>query len=262
MSINEDKSHVTYPMLVDGLGSLGLTAGDTVIVHSSLSRFGYVEGGADTVVDALLAAVGPAGTVAVPTSPVIWQGGSHFHYIKHNPILDLRVVPSKLGAITNALRVRPEARPSLSACHTLHAIGGRRDWLLAGAETAIYPTGPGTPWHRNCLSGGKVLLIGIGQNSNTTIHTIEEAGGAPILSKEVFYPMVIDLEGRIITVPTRAHLPNHPRAFEKMDAVCLEHGIMQVGTIGNATLRLIEAKPFLEIGVSILEKDPLFLLGA
>ena len=261
MSIDETHPHVTHSMLVDGFGSLGLADGDTVIVHSSLSRFGYVEGGADTVVDALLAAVGPEGTVAVPTSPVIWKGGSHFHYIKHNPILDLRVTPSKLGAITNALRVRPEARPSLSACHTLHAIGARRDWLLAGAETAVYPTGPGTPWHRNCIGGGKVLLIGIGQNSNTTIHTIEEAGGAPILSTEVFYPMVIDLEGRIITVPTRAHLPNHPRAFEKMDAVCREHGIMQVGQIGNATLRLIEAKPFLEIGVQILAKDPLFLLA-
>ncbi len=261
MSLAEDRPRVTYAMLVDGLGSLGLTEGDVVIVHSSLSRFGYVEGGADTVVDALLAAVGDAGTVAVPTSPVIWRGGSHFHYIKHDPILDLRVTPSKLGAITNALRQRPEARPSLSACHTLHAIGARRDWLLAGAETAVYPTGPGTPWHRNCVGGGKVLLIGIGQNSNTTIHTIEEAGGAPILSQEVFYPMVIDLEGRIITVPTRAHLPNHPRAFEKMDAVCHEHGIMRVGTIGAATLRLIEAKPFLEIGVRILEKDPVFLLA-
>ena len=261
MALAEDRPRVTQAMLVDGLGSLGLTEGDVVIVHSSLSRFGYVEGGADAVVDALLAAVGDAGTVAVPTSPVIWRGGSHFHYIKHDPILDLRVTPSKLGAITNALRQRPEARPSLSACHTLHAIGGQRDWLLAGAETAVYPTGPGTPWHRNCTGGGKVLLIGVGQNSNTTIHTIEEAGGAPILSQEVFYPMVIDLEGRIVTVPTRAHLPNHPRAFEKMDAVCLEHGIMRVGTIGAATLRLIEAKPFLEVGVSILEKDPVFLLA-
>ena len=261
MSREESQPHVSYSMLVDGLRSLGLTEGDVVLVHSSLSRFGYVEGGADTVVDALLAAVGDEGTVAVPTSPVTWRGGSHFHYIKHNPILDLRVTPSKLGAITEALRRRPEARPSLSACHTLHAIGARRDWLLAGAETAVYPTGPGTPWHRNCVSGGKVLLIGIGQNSNTTIHTIEEAGGAPILSEEVFYPKVIDLEGRIVTVPTRAHLPNHPRAFEKMDAVCLEHDIMRVGKIGNATLRLIEAKRFLGIGVKILEKDPLFLLA-
>jgi aminoglycoside 3-N-acetyltransferase len=261
MSIDEPKPQVTYAMLVDELGSLGLAHGDSVIVHSSLSRFGHVEGGADTVVDALLAAVGDAGTVAVPTSPVTWRGGSHYHYIKHNPLLDLRVTPSKLGAITNALRVRPEARPSLSACHTLHAIGGRRDWLLAGAETAVYPTGPGTPWHRNCIGGGKVLLIGIGQNSNTTIHTIEEAGGAPILSKEVFYPMVIDLDGCILTVPTRAHLPNHPRAFEKMDAVCLEHDIMSVAKVGNATLRLIEAKPFLEIGVRLLERDPLYLLA-
>ena len=93
MSIEDSRPHVTYTMLVDGLRNLGLADGDVVLVHSSLSRFGYVEGGADTVVDALLAAVGDEGTVAVPTSPVTWRGGSHFHYIKHNPILDLRSHP-------------------------------------------------------------------------------------------------------------------------------------------------------------------------
>ncbi len=256
-----EKPHVTFQQLVDGFAAVGLEQGDMVIVHSSLSSFGYVEGGADAVVDALLETVGPGGTVAVPTSPVTWKGGSHYEFISKNPIVDLRVIPSKLGAITEALRRRPEARPSLSACHTVHAIGAKRDWLIAGAETAVYPKGPGTPWYKNCTGGGKVLLIGVGQRSNTTIHTIEETGGAPILSKEVFYPMVIDLAGRLITVPTRAHLPHHPRAFEKMDPVCLEHGIMRMGKLGNATLRLIQAKPFLEIGVKILEKDPLFLLA-
>ena len=53
--------------IVRGLGELGLRPGDVVLVHSSLSSFGYVEGGADAVIDALLDAVGPEGTVMVPT---------------------------------------------------------------------------------------------------------------------------------------------------------------------------------------------------
>ena len=47
-------SIVNKDLIADGLQSLGLKRGDIVIVHSSLSSFGYVEGGADTVIVALL----------------------------------------------------------------------------------------------------------------------------------------------------------------------------------------------------------------
>ena len=51
----------------DDLASLGLRAGHHVLVHSSLSSLGHVDGGAETVVRALLDVVGPTGTVLVPT---------------------------------------------------------------------------------------------------------------------------------------------------------------------------------------------------
>ncbi|MDH7476833.1 MAG: AAC(3) family N-acetyltransferase [Candidatus Bathyarchaeota archaeon] len=50
-----------------GLKKLGLKKGDIVGVHSSLSSFGYVEGGADTIIDALLEVVGKEGTITMPT---------------------------------------------------------------------------------------------------------------------------------------------------------------------------------------------------
>ena len=58
---------VTKQDIVRGLTRLGVCAGDILLVHSSLSRFGYVEGGADAVIDALLESVRPGGTVMVPT---------------------------------------------------------------------------------------------------------------------------------------------------------------------------------------------------
>ena len=57
-------AHVTLDDLIEGFRRVGVHQGDTIFCHSSLSKFGYVEGGAETVVDALLAAVGPTGTVA------------------------------------------------------------------------------------------------------------------------------------------------------------------------------------------------------
>jgi len=65
--MQESKPVVRRQMIGDGLRALGLGAGDLVVVHSSLSSFGWVDGGADAVIDALLAAVAPGGTVVMPT---------------------------------------------------------------------------------------------------------------------------------------------------------------------------------------------------
>lgn len=48
------------------LNELGILPGDIVLVHSSLSALGFVEGGAQTVIDTLLSAVGPQGTLLMP----------------------------------------------------------------------------------------------------------------------------------------------------------------------------------------------------
>ncbi len=53
--------------LIQGFERLGLSAGDNVVVHSSLSSFGKVDGGADTVIDALEAVITDAGTLVMPT---------------------------------------------------------------------------------------------------------------------------------------------------------------------------------------------------
>jgi len=57
----------TLDSLVSDLRALGLVAGDTVLVHSSLSAIGYVAGGAQAVVLALLEVIGTEGTLVVPT---------------------------------------------------------------------------------------------------------------------------------------------------------------------------------------------------
>ena len=62
-----EKAHVTKEDIKKGLKRLGLKRGDIVGVHSSLSSFGYVEGGADAVIDALLETVGEEGTIMMPT---------------------------------------------------------------------------------------------------------------------------------------------------------------------------------------------------
>ena len=65
--IGDKGVHVTRGDVDAAARAMGIVAGDTVILHSSLSSMGTVGGGADAVIDGFLDAVGPAGTVAVPT---------------------------------------------------------------------------------------------------------------------------------------------------------------------------------------------------
>ena len=58
---------VTKEMLVNGLRQLGVSGSQILEVHSSLSSFGYVVGGARTIVDALMEIAEPGGTILMPT---------------------------------------------------------------------------------------------------------------------------------------------------------------------------------------------------
>ena len=54
---------ITKGEILSAFNSLGIKVGHTLMVHTSLSKIGYVCGGAQTVIEALLEAVGEAGTV-------------------------------------------------------------------------------------------------------------------------------------------------------------------------------------------------------
>src|SRR5690349_16197128 len=56
---------VTRGRLIRDLTALGLTDGDTVMFHTRLSALGYVAGGSQTVIGALLDVVGEQGTLMV-----------------------------------------------------------------------------------------------------------------------------------------------------------------------------------------------------
>ncbi len=58
---------VTLEDIKSSLKSFGFRRGDRIMVHSSLSSFGWVEGGAETVIKALMDVVGNEGTILMPS---------------------------------------------------------------------------------------------------------------------------------------------------------------------------------------------------
>ncbi len=220
---------LTRADIVAGLQALGLAVGDRVLVHSSLSALGRVEGGAETVIDALLEAVGSAGLVVVPT----FGGRQPF---------DRRRTPTSLGQIPDKFWRRAEAVRSLHPSHSVAAIGQGAAELIADHEQAPTAYGEGTPYHRLATSGGKVLFIGVDQDRNTTLHTAEALAGAAYL-QNIESSYVAD-NGEVVALHIAAMAGPH-RNFLAMDVLFSEWGVMQVGCIGRAVCQLMDGAAML-----------------
>jgi len=250
---------VTSAEIAAALRRLGLEEGDVVLVHSSLSSLGHVEGGAEAVIEALLQVVGPSGTVVVPTLT-----GSPSDGPDNPPTFDVRATPCWTGCIPETFRRRPDAVRSLHPTHSVAAIGRKAAWLAAGHEHSPTPCGPDTPYGRLVALRGKVLLLGVDHNRSTLFHHIEEEAHVPYhLQKEPIQARVTDAEGReFLTPPIYIHSWETPRDFNRVEPRLISGGAERVGMVGSAPTRLVDAARMVEIVLAELARDPGVLLPA
>ena len=246
---------VTQRDIAKGLRELELKSGDGVLVHSSLSSFGHVINGADAVIDALLEVVGDTGDVLVPTLTGTEDDGPTMP-----PVFDVRSTPCWTGRIPNVFMNRKEARRSLHPTHSVSGIGPNIASMEEGHSDCLTPCGQSSPYYRLAQRGGYILLIGVGQDSNTTIHTAEELAEVPYhMQKEPTDTRVIDHEGVQRVKRLFLHDWGTPREFQRIDDQLLGLGIMRMGKVGGSTLRLIRSLAMLDWLVGVLREDPRYL---
>lgn len=223
-----------------GLRELGLNANCRLLVHSSLRSFGYVEGGADAVIDALLDVVG---TVLVPTLT-----GSEALSPQNPPVFYVEETPCWTGRIPETLRKRPHAIRSLHPTHSVAALGVNAESLTDDHVDSITPCDELSPYGKLArLQNGYILLIGVSHMSNTTFHHVEEIVGVDYhLQKEMVAAQIIT-EGAMLTQHIFIHAYGTPRNFDIMEPVFLERGVQRNGQIGDAVVRLIHAGGMVEL---------------
>lgn len=179
---------VTHDDIAASLRQIGVQHGALVQVHSSLSAFGYVEGGAETVVDALLDVIGTDGTLMVPT----------FNH-GNVEIFDIRTTPSRNGAITEAVRKRPDAIRSFHPTHPYAAIGPLAHDLTDGhIEAGAF--GAQSPLGKLAIWGGYTLLLGVGMRANTAAHIGEVMASVKCIGPKMATSQALDQFGHVITV--------------------------------------------------------------
>ncbi|MCY0898028.1 MAG: AAC(3) family N-acetyltransferase [Firmicutes bacterium] len=248
---------VTRSSLVQGLEALGIVRGDALLVHSSFKAFGQVDGGAQTVIDALAEVLGPDGLLIMPTHT--WDTVN-----ARQPVFHVRLTPSIVGYLTEAFRHRAGARRSRHPTHSVAALGREADDFVAGHERWSTPCAKGSPYGRLVDRGGAVVLLGVDLSRMTLFHGFEEWADLPwLFNREEILYTVLD-NGEVLTVPSRRHtnLPEYARDFPALEPWLKRRGLIQSVQIGPATVRKVEAKPAWEALAPLLRAYPDLFLAA
>lgn len=223
---------MTRNEIATGLRRLGLKKGDSVLLHSSLSSLGRVEGGPAAVIDAFLDVLGAEGTLMVP-------------------------VFGALGILTETLKARPGAVISPCPLGTVAALGPAAEELCRDHWRADTVHGADTPYTRLAELGGHICLLGVDQDRNTTLHSVEALLELPYLSDST---AAFETPGGETVTRTWKYYPGPHRDFIGLDRCFREAGVMRTGRIGNAEVRLIKSQDLLDIALAAGRKDPAFAL--
>jgi aminoglycoside 3-N-acetyltransferase len=168
--------------VVSGLKQLGLDPAKPVIVHASLSAFGEIRGGADTLLGALLSVqpvvMMPAftyKTMLVPEEGPEDNAFSYGHGKDQNLMAEFyrpdMPADRTMGILAETLRKQPQARRSL---HPILSFTGMQVDIELDAQTMTDPLAP-----VGVMAGreGWVLLMGVNHTVNTSLHYAEKIAG-------------------------------------------------------------------------------------
>lgn len=250
--------------LKKGFQRLGLTEGDQVIVHTSLSSLGFVCGGAQIVIEAILETVKDKGTVMMPAQS--WknldpEAGVHWEepkewwpIIRDNwPAYDKDITPANtMGAVAEMFRTWPGTQRSSHPARSFAAKGANAGYLLKDHDLKdIF--GEESPVGKLYQLDGKVLLIGVGYDKNTSIHLADVRADYP---------------GKRYAMESSAMMVNGKRQWVTYETLVVDgEDFEQIGTdfeaavpvrqenIGNAVVKCMQQRELVDFAVKWIEKN-------
>jgi len=268
----ETLSASTQECLRDDLRRLGVRPGDLVMVHASLRKIGlarteFGEGGAEAILDALDAAVGPTGTLMMVL-------GSHYllDWVNRRPVAERAALlagtepldPASVGAVpevgwmAEAFRRRPGTLVSTNPSGRFGARGRLAEAMLRAQPWHDY-YGPGSPLQKLCDSGGRILRLGADPETVTALHYAEYLACLPVKRRarwdyvlngdngprHLWMACLDDSEG-IVPWEGEDYFAVILKAF-------LKTGRARRGRVGTADSELIDAADLVDFGAHWME---------
>ncbi|MFD1085612.1 aminoglycoside N(3)-acetyltransferase [Micromonospora andamanensis] len=230
-----------------------------LLVHSSLKALGWVCGGPVAVVQALLDALGPDGTLVVPThtpdntDPAGWRHPpvpeSWWPVIRaHMPGFDPAVTPSRwMGVLAETVRTWPGARRGDHPQVSFAAVGPAAEAVVTGHQLDEM-LGERSPVGAVYRLDGDVLLLGVGHDSNTSLHLAEYRLPDPPRR----------WEGSAVRTPTGRTWTRWPDVdtdesdFEQLGTAFDSTGSGLTGQVGGAACRLMRQRALVDFAVDWL----------
>lgn len=242
----------TKASLLDDIRKTGIDPLGTLLIHSSMKAIGLVEGGGETVLDAICGYMAD-GLLLFPTHS--WSENN-----LKDGIYDPMTEPSCVGILSNLFLKREGVLRSLHPTHSVAALGQKAATYIR-RDDAVY-----TPCPRHGGFGGlydegaQILFLGASLKSNTYIHSLEEALNIPDrLNPQFKHIKVVEADGHIREIDFNGHYSttgdvslNYDKLLEPM----LKSGMAKEVKIGDATSYIVDVRKMADWVVGLLKDNP------
>ena len=246
--------------LLSQLCALNLPRDRVVLMHSSLRLIGQIEGGAKTLLDALIEYfTTEGGLFCVPTHT--WAN------LSKDIVLDVCDPHTCLGAFSDFALMDGRGVRSENPTHSMVVFGDREkaEAFVAGEIDVPSGTAPESCYGKIYQMGGYVLLVGVSHARNTYLHAVDEMLQIPNrITEDTTEVKIKRAAGEVVTRCVKRHscsFTNDISArFPQFETAFRYHGAITDGHLGDAPVQACDARIMKQVMETIFaraDRDPL-----
>jgi aminoglycoside 3-N-acetyltransferase len=234
---------ITSQQILTSLAAAGIKEGDVVMIHVGYAAYGYIEAGPKGLIDLFQQAVGPTGTVCMPT---------HTNNLVGNPPFDHDRTPAHTGLVPTLFSKAPGTIRGWHPTHSVAARGPLAEFLLERADAREPIFGYEGFWGRFHDANGKVIMFCNSLGSNTFLHGVDYLAGAAL--PDTLGHLIRNGKREEVTVPG---MPFHTDSFKYIYEVLEKKKQIHSAPLGTGTVYVMNARDLMKTGLPVVRKNPL-----
>jgi aminoglycoside 3-N-acetyltransferase len=238
----------TPMQLENQLKIMGITTGDTVLMHSAFRVFNGFAGTPDQVIASVLNVIGESGNLAMVSMPYT---GSTAAYLRTGVPFDVQQTRSAMGVITEIFRHTPGVVRSVNPAHPIIAWGPAAPWLIADHEHTMYSCGRGSPFEKLVQIQARALLFDVSLRSMTFFHYVQDrfqdTSPVNLYEKMPVESMVIDTSANKKIVKSYVFSSESRRhRSQNLQQALIKGAHVKTEKIGNTKLIVLQLQQVME----------------